>query len=139
MTLETRTIHASRALLTWLIRATAVAMIAVGLYWIGARLVFALLGNGDLISAFKVWSGVGSEHGIFRGLPLTLIGAVLATASRRIARWVITVPESGCPSCAYARPSDAAGPCPECAYGSEPARQPDPTPDPITEPKPARR
>ncbi|GEM_PF-1243389 len=130
--LENRTIHAARALLVWGIRAGALVLIALGLFLIGARLMYGVLGVGDLPSAWNAWQGIGEDHGFFRGVPMTLVGVTLALLSKRLARWVIVAPESGCPRCAYPTAPDPAATdrpdhCSECGY-----QPPTPTTPPVS-------
>jgi hypothetical protein len=99
-------VERARAMATWGIRAVALIMLASGAYFALNRIVFALF-VADFQAAFRTWTEVGEGHSASRGV------ALLAALSRRIARWVIALPQAGCPGCGYPR-ADAAGVCPEC-------------------------
>ncbi len=112
--IHTRHIHEIRAVCLWITRLLALGLIVYGCYLISARLLFALLGSGDISLAYKSWTGNGSDHGVFRGLPIIGVGTFLAFAGPRLVRWIITVPELGCPRCGY----PGSGTCPECGLDS---------------------
>ena len=101
-----------RAQATWALRALSVIMLGLGGYLLLKRIAFALIA-GDGQAAFTTWTGVGEGHSASRGAALVLVGALLGAGSRRIARWMIALPEAGCPACGYPRsPEDEI--CPEC-------------------------
>jgi len=117
-------IQVVRTVLLWLIRMVAVILILYGGYLIFARLFYAFfIGDGITagpgaivatgIQGLKANIGIGSDHGLVRGVPMLIIGIVLAFLSRRLARWVVAMPELGCPRCGYAG-SGRPGKCPEC-------------------------
>lgn len=136
MMLTNPTIHATRAMLVWAIRAAALVLVSLGLFLIAARLMYGFFGVGDLPSAWKAWQGVGEDHGFFRGVPMTLIGVALAVLSKRLARWIITPPDSGCPRCAYPSTTDRPDTCTECGYQppSQPPNQSPSSPEPAGRP-----
>lgn len=107
-----------RATLIGLFRLLAVGLIAYGLFLIAARFAFGLIGSGNLTSVFRVWRGIGEGHGIFRGIPMILIGFVFAIKSRSLAKWIVRPPESGCINCGYPTPQDTKA-CPECGQPTE--------------------
>jgi len=111
-------VHQIRATLVGLFRLFAVGLIAFGSFLILARLAFGLIGNGNLTSVFRVWQGIGEGHGIYRGIPMILIGFVFAVKSRSLAHWIIRPPESGCTNCGYPVPEDTKA-CPECGRPTE--------------------
>jgi hypothetical protein len=113
------TVHGVRAVVLWLVRAAGVALILFGVYLVGARLAFAVLGTGRVTQAWGNWMGLGEDHGVFRGLPMIAVGVVLASGSRRLATWIVAAPGSGCPRCGY-ETSATPGPCAECGW-----REPD--------------
>ena len=107
-----RNVHETRAVVGWVLRLVGYGLVLYGVYLVGARLAFALIGNRDFDSALQVWDGIGEDHGVFRGLPMVAVGLVMALTARWVARWAIGVPEKGCPGCGYA--GAERGTCPEC-------------------------
>lgn len=105
----------ARALTLAVLRAVAVTLIAWGAVQIASRLLYGLLGNNNLPSAWNVWNSIGETHGIFRGIPVLALGIALALAllSAPLARWIIRPPAPGCPRCGYNH-NNASTPCPEC-------------------------
>ncbi len=120
--IQPRHIHEIRAVSLWGVRLLAAGLIVYGCYLVSARLLFGLIGNGDLTFAFRVWNGIGSDHGVYRGVPMIGVGVFLAVTGPRLVRWIITCPESGCPRCGY----PGTGKCPECGLdGPDDAKAPD--------------
>ena len=106
-------VHTVRATLAGILRFVALGLIGYGSFLILARLSHALVGNGNVSSAVNVWQGIGENHGVFRSLPMLLIGGTLALMAERLARWTIRPPEVGCPRCGYeADPGSTV--CQEC-------------------------
>ena len=111
--LTASSITRARAMTVWAIRAVALGLLAAGSYLTLKRIVFAVFADFD--AAFRVWTDVGEGHGASRGVAMLLLGAALALASSRLARWVIVIPPTGCPGCGYSL--EGAGDsavCPEC-------------------------
>ncbi len=104
-------VNAARTLVAWALRAAAVILLALGSYLFLKKLLFGV-GTGMLNMTFRIYQGVGEEHSTYRGLAMLLVGAALAILSRRIARWVIALPEQGCPCCGYTGAVNDT--CPEC-------------------------
>jgi len=88
-------------------------MLAVGAYLVIKKVSFGV-GAGDADLIFRIWEGIGETHSLYRGIALLLVGSALAVASRRVAAWVVVVPERGCPGCGYAGASRERHACPEC-------------------------
>ena len=112
-------VNAVRAVVLWAMRLIAAWAVLYGAFLIGGRLVWATLnvvGNvgRSFFEQLPVYaSGVGQDHGIVRGVPMIVVGVVLAACSRRLVRWVIAAPDTDCPRCAFSGPG-ADGRCPEC-------------------------
>ncbi|MEM7630330.1 MAG: hypothetical protein AAF356_13070 [Planctomycetota bacterium] len=102
----------TRAALQAALRLAGLALAAWGAVQITSRLLFGTLGNQQLSAAWTVWNGIADTHGIFRGLPIFLLGAALLAAAKPLATWIVRPPAQGCPRCGYARERDE--PCPEC-------------------------
>jgi len=111
--LRPTSVNPARAVCLAVVRLAAAGLIAVGGAMVANRLLFAVVGNGDLKTAWTSWMGNGESHGIFAGLPLLALGLALAFAGRRLTRWIVTPPEPGCPRCGFEVAQDAAV-CPEC-------------------------
>lgn len=109
-------VHGIRAVLLGLLRLLAAGLVGYGLYLIGARLAFGLIGNGDLVSAFQLWQGIGTDHGVFRGVPMLVIGVALGLVAKRLVVWIVRPAETGCPRCGYAVEATVSI-CPECGQG----------------------
>lgn len=106
-------VNTARTLTIWGIRAIAVILIAVGLYLFLKKALFGVgSGVGFFEMTFQVWDDTGEMHSTYRGLAMIAVGAGLAFGSRRIARWVVSTPEEGCPRCGYS--GAVTGTCPEC-------------------------
>jgi hypothetical protein len=113
-----------RGIALWVIRATGLTLLAYGAYLILARLVFGLYLSPDvslgLLRGVKVWQGIAEDHGWVRGWPMVAVGGALSLASRSLARWIVAVPDTGCPRCGHDA-TTARGICPECGLaGLEP-------------------
>ena len=116
MQIRRESVHGIRAALLALFRLVAVVLLAWGGVRIANRVLFAVLGNGDLSFLWKAWTGVGEDHGVFLGVPMVMVGLVLALLGRRIVVWVVRPPETGCVSCGYAVERGMEE-CPECGAG----------------------
>jgi hypothetical protein len=113
-------VNASRTILVWILRATAVVLLAAGGYLFLKKVLFGLGSGVDFIEmTFQVWEDVGEQHSTYRGLAMIAVGAALAFGARRIARWVVCVPEAGCPRCGYS--GTVTDTCPECGLTEMPA------------------
>lgn len=111
--LDASRVHTGRAAVLWALRLTALAMMLLGLYRLGQRLLFWLI-TGEGTTAFKAWDrGVGYDHGSSVGLTLIALAAALAAASRPLARWATPAPTTGCPHCGYPAQGTT---CQECGY-----------------------
>lgn len=111
-------VNAVRGVTLWMIRAIAAFLVLYGVYLILARVVFSFFGGG--LSSLSVHMRVGEDHGIVRGVPMFLIGITLVLTSRKLVRWIVAVPDAGCPGCRYAG-TVSGGRCPECGLeGLEP-------------------
>lgn len=114
-----RSIHAWRALATWLMRAPAVALVTIGTYLALKKVLFGV-GTGHLEMIHSVWEDVGEQHSLYRGVSMVAVGLVLGALAPRLARWIVTLPPSGCPRCGYAATDDQ--PCPECGLAPDDPR-----------------
>ena len=106
-------VQSVRAVVTWALRLTGLGPVLYAGFQIGARATFAVFTGGDVWQNLEAHMDIGSEHGLFRGVPMLIVGVVLMVASRWAARWVVAMPERGCPRCGYAG-SVVDGVCPEC-------------------------
>ena len=107
----------ARALLTWVLRLVAAFLVIYGAFLVLARVTYASLisvSNPGFLDRIRVWEGVGQDHGWVRGWPMLIVGLALAFTAVPLARWIIRVPDSGCPGCQYAGTRGKAGRCPEC-------------------------
>ncbi|MCC6660181.1 MAG: hypothetical protein IT437_04775 [Phycisphaerales bacterium] len=111
--MNARTIHAARAVATWGVRAPSAAAVALGAYLLLKKVAFGI-GTGQVRVIYDIYEGVGEGHDTYKGLALVVVGVACGLLSRRMARWIVTVPETGCPACGYA--VQGSGPCPECGY-----------------------
>jgi len=94
-----------RAFVTWILRAVALLMIVIGSALCINRILFGILAGGSFFqSTFQLRMEIGVTHPIYRGLPLVILGTALAVFSRKLSRWIISVPEDVCPRCGYSRP-----------------------------------
>jgi ribosomal protein S27AE len=114
--MDIRSVNAWRAGVAWCLRGAGVVCVGAGAYLVLKKLLFAV-GTFQFLDALEIYEGIGEEHSFYRGAALVIVGAVLAGYSRRLARFVITLPETGCPRCGYAvglAEGDRATRCPEC-------------------------
>lgn len=109
-----------RMLVLGALRLASIGLLAWGAIQLGTRLTFGLLTPGPFSDAWESWRDIGETHGVFRGIPILLVGAALAGASRPLTHWVIRAPAQGCPRCGHDTSSparDSASPrCTECGY-----------------------
>jgi hypothetical protein len=106
-------IHTARAVTAWALRGAGVVLLAVGGYLFLKRLLFAIgMGSGGFDQIFRVYMEIGEGMSTYRGLAMVMVGGVLVVFARRLARWIVSMPERGCPSCGYA--GAAGDKCPEC-------------------------
>lgn len=113
--LKAHDIHSARAIATWLGRLAAVVLLVTGAYLALKRMLLGLL-TGDIGMIHNVWEGAGEQQSFYRGIAMLIAGTVLALLSRKIARWIVVVPDEGCPRCGYAVDPATRGQCPECGY-----------------------
>jgi hypothetical protein len=77
--------------------------------------VYAANGLVEVLAAlargFDVLSGLLS---LVRGLPLLIAALALGASARRVTRWILPIPKSGCPRCGYRLIALAEPRCPEC-------------------------
>lgn len=107
------TVTAARSIVAWAIRAAAVVLLAVGGYLFLKKLLFALgNGPGGVEAMFRVFEDIGEGQSTYRGVAMLLVGTALAVFARKIARWVVSMPDPGCPQCGYA--GAGTDTCPEC-------------------------
>ena len=112
--LTNQAIWRARGVVLWIIRGVGVWLLGLGAFLVGSRLMFGMVGPGDVVSAWRVWDGIGADHGVYRGVPMLLIGAALSLASRPLSGWIVCAPGAGCPGCGYDGGSAPHAPCPEC-------------------------
>jgi hypothetical protein len=107
-------INACRALVQWIVRGIAVLCVAAGILLLLKRLlIVASTGWFDL--AFRPWDSEGESNSLYMGLALVVVGAALAISARRLSKWIVVLPSSGCPRCGHARPPGGQDTrCPEC-------------------------
>ena len=67
-------VHRARARLVLSLRVGGLILLLVGAVMAANRVLFAMLGSGQLDSAWRVWDGIGAWHGVFLGLPLLGVG-----------------------------------------------------------------
>lgn len=108
---------AIRGTALWATRLVGLLLVGWGLYLVMARLVFAWFLSPKSDSGFfggvKVWMGIAEEHGWVRGWPMVILGVAICVASRRLVRWLIAMPDDGCPRCRH-EVSARAPRCTEC-------------------------
>ncbi len=116
-------INTTRTLVVWCIRSVAVVLLVVGGYRLLWVLSMALFNGAHGFSLLiRIYSPTDSlSLFTYRGLAMLAVGLVLAFGARRIARWVITMPATGCPRCGYDGAVNDI--CPECGlHGVEGAQ-----------------
>lgn len=92
-------------------------MIVIGALMAVYRVLYTMKGGTPLRSMVLGWQDWNTMWLSFpETVALAGAGLLLALASPRLARWIITIPETGCPACGYARPEHAEPKCPECGY-----------------------
>jgi len=118
------TVVTVRTVVTWTLRAIALAMVLVGAHYSIQRVMFYLFtGNAD--TAWRAWMEIGAtSHRASIGASLALLGVGLALLSAPLARWITPFPPDGCPRCGYTRDEPLAEStpdetrCPECGLRS---------------------
>lgn len=110
--IRSQKVLAVRGVVLWAIRAISAFLMVYGAFLVLARGIFGLLHGWRQMTAYM---GVGQDHGLVRGIPMILAGVAIALLSKKIARWIVAVPESGCVRCAYPGLGQP-GICPECGY-----------------------
>lgn len=111
-------VNTVRGVSLWVLRAFGAFLVGYGAFLVLGRLVYAFVIGGN--GALRAHMSVGSDHGLVRGIPMLFLGVGLMLAGRKIARWVIAMPEQGCPRCRYLG-TTSGGTCPECGLtGLEP-------------------
>ncbi len=123
MRLDPKRVQDLRAVVLLAIRLVALWLIAWGVFQVTARIAFGVLGaNNKVQNAWGVWTDIGAEHGIFRGIAALAVGVPLAILSRGLSRWIVRPPETTCPRCAHEGPGGAEGICTECGLEGFTAR-----------------
>ena len=97
------------------LRLVSVALVVWGLVLVGNRLLYGVLGNGDVTAAWSSWMSNGEWHGVFLGGSLCVVGGGLGLASGWLAQWIVRPAPRGCPSCGFGE-VDGEGRCTECGY-----------------------
>lgn len=105
-------VHAARAIALWSLRLLATLLTLYGTFRLLQRITFALI-ISDPNPAFRTWMGVGENHGASIGTAAIITGLALAAASRKLTRWAMPAPTTGCPNCAYETNADT---CQECGH-----------------------
>lgn len=105
-----------RAWVQWGVRALGVVMVFAGAVMVANRVLYAVLGPGDIRNAWNVWNDIGELHGVYLGAPLALGGVAAALLAPKLARWIVRPPERGCAACGHADLDDS-GRCSECGRG----------------------
>lgn len=112
--IRSQKVLAVRAVVLWAIRAISAFLMVYGAFLVLARVTHGIILGGGWIQ-MTAYMGVGQDHGMVRGIPMVLAGVAIALLSKKIARWIVAVPESGCVRCAYPGLGQP-GICPECGY-----------------------
>ena len=111
-------INTARTLVVWCIRSVAVVLLVVGGYLFLKKFFFAIgLSYGrdptyGFVRMFQHYSADGDGQSTYRGLAMLAVGLVLVFGTKRIARWIIAMPATGCPRCGYGGAVNDT--CPEC-------------------------
>jgi hypothetical protein len=109
-------VNTTRTLTVWITRSVATVLLATGSYLFLKKLLFAIgSGPGGFNNMFRVHMEIGEAQSTYRGLGMLVVGTALAVGARRVARWIVAMPESGCPRCLYA--GAVTSTCPECGLG----------------------
>ncbi len=108
-------IHNLRSVVTAAARIAGASILLIGSYLLLKRVFFAVI-TGQGTAMLETWTGIGEEHSFYRGMAMILIGAVMLALSRRVSRWIVPVPDEGCPCCRYAPPEGVSDRCAECGY-----------------------
>ncbi|MEO1007915.1 MAG: hypothetical protein AAFX79_05070 [Planctomycetota bacterium] len=109
-------VRTTRAAVLWGLRLLAVLLLVAGGYLVLARLAFGLM-LGKLSLGWNIYVGVGEGHSMSHGVAMLAVGAALAATAGILSRWIVAVPDVGCPRCRYTGESTAEGLCPECGLG----------------------
>jgi len=115
MKLDHSTVLTARAVVQFLLRLCSVVLVLIGLVLIGDRILFGIMGNSEIKSAWTIWRNTGQWHGIFLGVPILVVGAGLGFFSAGLSRWMVRPSARGCSQCGYATLDDE-GRCSECGY-----------------------
>ncbi len=116
--LTPRRVNSVRTVVVWCLRGVAVVLLAEGAYLFLKKLFFAI---GMITShnptygffhMFRRMEGIGEGQSTYRGLAMLVVGGALAFGAKRIARWMIAMPVTGCPRCGYDGAVNSI--CPEC-------------------------
>ena len=107
--------HAARAIVLGMIRFCAMVMVVVGLVLVLNRVLYGVLGVGEIAAAFNTFVSIGETQGMYLGLPLIAVGLLMGMRSERLARWVVRMPAMGCANCGYSTLGED-GKCSECGY-----------------------
>ena len=104
MKLAPEDINACRALVQWILRGAAALFLAAGSFFCLRHVLYSLQ-TGDFLRGIDLRNG----------LAMLFMGAALALGARRLSRWIVVLPSSGCPRCGHLRPPGGQDTrCPEC-------------------------
>ncbi|GJQ30533.1 MAG: hypothetical protein HBSAPP03_24170 [Phycisphaerae bacterium] len=113
--LSPRHVLGTRVIVLWALRVVSVVLVAVGLYLVIKRVLFAFISGMGFMNMLTTWEGVGEEHSLYRGLAFMAVGGTLAAISGVLAIWIIPAMAYMCPKCGYEPPTrDDPSRCPEC-------------------------
>lgn len=113
MTPSIERIRKTRALVMWCVRLLGGVMVMLGAYLLIKQVVFGLMID-RMSTAWMIYRGIGEWHFGSHGVALVVVGLPLLLLSRSIARFVVAMPDAGCPGCRYTGERDGQGRCPEC-------------------------
>lgn len=106
---------ATRVVVLWTLRGVSVVLVAIGLYFVFNRALFALLSGMGFGAMLTTWNGVGEEHSLYRGLAMIAVGGTLAALSVWLANWIVPAWKYVCPGCGHEPPNrEDTTRCPEC-------------------------
>lgn len=108
-----QTVNAARAIMTWALRAIALALVALGLYLVLKKVGFGI-GTSQPRMIYDVFTDTGEGHALYRGIAMILVGVPIGLLSRRLAAWMIVVPSNACPACGHDTERTDDGRCTEC-------------------------
>ena len=113
-----RRIRLFRAITLWGLRLIGLAVLVRGIYLCVNRAVFGL-SQGQISLGWNTFRGVGEGHLLAAGITASMIGLAMLLLARPLSRFVIAMPDRGCPACGHTGEVNKEGRCLECGWRVE--------------------